>query len=66
MKFFLSGINGYMHMIDNVLIYEPDLRAYGCRAQPNGLILLITLLFLLLKPGIGWPVNIFHFALIQR
>uniref|UniRef100_A0A1I7ZLU1 FAS1 domain-containing protein n=1 Tax=Steinernema glaseri TaxID=37863 RepID=A0A1I7ZLU1_9BILA len=23
----IAGINGYMHMIDNVLIYEPDLRA---------------------------------------
>jgi predicted ATP-dependent serine protease len=23
----IAGINGFMHMIDNVLIYEPDLRA---------------------------------------
>lgn len=26
----IAGINGFMHMIDNVLIYEPDLEALAC------------------------------------
>lgn len=26
----IAGINGFMHMIDSVLIYEPDLRAAAC------------------------------------
>lgn len=29
----IAGINGYMHMIDNVLIYEPDLRATATLVQ---------------------------------
>ncbi|KAI6182891.1 hypothetical protein M3Y97_00429300 [Aphelenchoides bicaudatus] len=31
----IAGINGFMHMIDNVLIYEPDLHAGGCVACPS-------------------------------
>ena len=29
----IAGINGFMHQIDNVLIYEPDLRAEAVRTE---------------------------------
>ncbi|GMT28844.1 hypothetical protein PFISCL1PPCAC_20141 [Pristionchus fissidentatus] len=43
----IAGINGYMHMIDNVLIYEPDLRAPAALVNgTEGLILVfVALLF---------------------
>ncbi|CAD5206802.1 unnamed protein product [Bursaphelenchus okinawaensis] len=31
----IAGINGFMHMIDNVLIYEPDLRAEAATIIPS-------------------------------
>ena len=40
----LAGINGYMHLIDGVLIYEPDLRAGTTNALASDQILLLCLL----------------------
>ncbi len=42
----IAGINGFMHMIDNVLIYEPDLRAVAGSAQPLDYLLLLLLVLL--------------------
>uniref|UniRef100_A0A1I7U6H8 FAS1 domain-containing protein n=1 Tax=Caenorhabditis tropicalis TaxID=1561998 RepID=A0A1I7U6H8_9PELO len=47
----IAGINGYMHMIDNVLIYEPDLRAQACDTEPFFLQLLIVSLVMVWRPG---------------
>ncbi|CAI5439251.1 unnamed protein product [Caenorhabditis angaria] len=47
----IAGINGYIHMIDNVLIYEPDLRAEACITEPIFLQLLIVLFVWIWRPG---------------
>uniref|UniRef100_A0A9J2PJU8 FAS1 domain-containing protein n=2 Tax=Ascaris TaxID=6251 RepID=A0A9J2PJU8_ASCLU len=40
----IAGINGFMHMIDNVLIYEPDLRAVACAIAPLDYLLILCLI----------------------
>ncbi|KAI6178177.1 hypothetical protein M3Y98_00472500 [Aphelenchoides besseyi] len=47
----IAGINGYMHMIDNVLIYEPDLFAGTCTACPSVSTIMIAFLISLLAHG---------------
>lgn len=48
-KFTLNQtISGFMHMIDNVLIYEPDLHAGGCIACPSTPTLLLAVLLSIL------------------
>ena len=42
----IAGINGFMHMIDNVLIYEPDLRAKAVNVSVSVLLLLFHMLVL--------------------
>ncbi|VDK26385.1 unnamed protein product [Anisakis simplex] len=42
----IGGINGYMHLIDNVLIYEPDLRATACAIVPFDYLLIVCLILL--------------------
>lgn len=45
----IAGINGFMHMIDNVLIYEPDLRASASIIKTSKFLLtIITLIFIIL------------------
>ncbi|KAH7728775.1 fasciclin domain protein [Aphelenchoides avenae] len=39
----IAGINGFMHIIDNVLIYEPDLRATGCSLVISDFLLIFSL-----------------------
>lgn len=39
----IAGINGFMHVIDNVLIYEPDLRATGCSLVISDFLLIFSL-----------------------
>lgn len=41
----MAGINGFMHMIDNVLIYEPDIRAHASMAVVSDHLLLVVILF---------------------
>lgn len=38
----VAGINGFMFMIDNVLIYEPDLYAGGVSACPSAPTILLA------------------------
>uniref|UniRef100_A0A7E4V3C3 Fasciclin-1 n=1 Tax=Panagrellus redivivus TaxID=6233 RepID=A0A7E4V3C3_PANRE len=40
----IAGINGFMHMIDNVLIYEPDLRAHACSIEVSNVLILLSVL----------------------
>ncbi|KAE9547887.1 hypothetical protein FO519_008906 [Halicephalobus sp. NKZ332] len=40
----IAGINGFMHMIDNVLIYEPDLRAAACATDISEILILLSIL----------------------
>lgn len=47
----IAGINGYMHMIDSVLIYEPDLRAHACTTEPVFLQFLVVCLVMVWRPG---------------
>lgn len=47
----IAGINGYIHMIDDVLIYEPDLRAHACSTEPVFVQLLIVSLVMVWRPG---------------
>lgn len=48
----IAGINGYMHMIESVLIYEPDLRAEGCLADGMAWQTLLVILSMWLQPGL--------------
>lgn len=45
------GINGFMHMIEDVLIYEPDLRAHSGFVEVLSWQLMLVLLFMFLRPG---------------
>ncbi|VDO20446.1 hypothetical protein V3C99_003209 [Haemonchus contortus] len=47
----IAGINGFMHMIEDVLIYEPDLRAHGGYVEVLSWQLMFVLVFMLWKPG---------------
>ncbi|KAI1717966.1 fasciclin domain-containing protein [Ditylenchus destructor] len=44
----IAGINGFMHMIDNVLIYEPDLRAVASTTLVSDQLVFIALIFTIL------------------
>uniref|UniRef100_A0A914Q490 FAS1 domain-containing protein n=1 Tax=Panagrolaimus davidi TaxID=227884 RepID=A0A914Q490_9BILA len=46
----IAGINGFMHMIDNVLIYEPDLRAAACSIQVPDILLIFSILISWIGP----------------
>uniref|UniRef100_A0A0N5ADG7 Fasciclin-1 n=1 Tax=Syphacia muris TaxID=451379 RepID=A0A0N5ADG7_9BILA len=43
----IAGINGFMHEIDNVLIYEPDIKAAACTAQLIDYLLIFCFIFLI-------------------
>jgi hypothetical protein len=43
----IAGINGFIHMVDNVLIYEPDLRAEASRSIGEAMDLLLYICLLI-------------------
>ncbi|TKR62350.1 hypothetical protein L596_026329 [Steinernema carpocapsae] len=46
----IAGTNGYIYLIDNVLIYEPDLSATACERFGNfDLLIFVVLAYLLLN-----------------
>lgn len=47
----IAGINGFMHMIEDVLIYEPDLRAHGGYVKVFDWKLLIAVVFMCWRTG---------------
>ncbi|VDM64684.1 unnamed protein product [Angiostrongylus costaricensis] len=49
----IAGINGFMHMIEDVLIYEPDLRAHGGYVEVFDWKLLIAVLFICWRFGVA-------------
>ncbi|VDM75348.1 unnamed protein product [Strongylus vulgaris] len=49
----IAGINGFMHMIEDVLIYEPDLRAHGGFVEVLSWQLAMVLIFMFWRPGIA-------------
>ncbi|VDN51771.1 unnamed protein product [Dracunculus medinensis] len=42
----IAGINGFMHLIEDVLIYEPDLQAAAGYVDSSGFLILFSLIFL--------------------
>lgn len=45
----IAGINGFMHEIDNVLIYEPDIKARACQAAFLDYLLIFCILVALYR-----------------
>ncbi|ETN73007.1 hypothetical protein NECAME_18558, partial [Necator americanus] len=49
----IAGINGFMHMVEDVLIYEPDLRAHGGFVEVLSWQLALVLTFMFWRPGVA-------------